>query len=160
MAGYSSEWPCVGPIFIKDLLSHSGCSELEREARKHESQLADLDVQQRQMLDNVRRDTAKLESERHMVISQLERERCVLQSIELKIKDLSRSIDHTSNFSKIGNGDQDSDSGNEDGDVFQNLELDHNLKRLALLDKTQEEIEKLSKAVVRLHEGTSTKKQY
>lgn len=137
-------------------------AELEKEAKKHESQLADLDVQQRQMLENVRRDTAKLESERQKVIQNLERETQTLQTIELKIKDLAKQQQlqpggqhqHLDMAKKIDQDPEssDSDSGNEDEAAERNLELDRDLKRLALLDKTQEEIEKLSMAVVKLKE--------
>ena len=48
-------------------------SELEKEVKRHESQLSDLEEQQKKILANVRKDTNYLEMQRQGVIRELEK---------------------------------------------------------------------------------------
>ena len=48
-------------------------SELEKEVKRHESQLSDLEEQQKKILANVRKDTNNLEMQRQGVIRELEK---------------------------------------------------------------------------------------
>ena len=48
-------------------------SELEKEVKRHESQLSDLEEQQKKILANVRKDTNNLEMQRQIVIRELEK---------------------------------------------------------------------------------------
>ena len=50
-------------------------SELEKEVKRHESQLSDLEEQQKKILANVRKDTNNLEMQRQGVIRELEKVR-------------------------------------------------------------------------------------
>ena len=116
-------------------------SDLERESKKHERQLQDLEKQQKLILDSVRRDTAKLESQRQHVLSQLERERLRLEGLEDKINHLKPTANNMSDESDCDEVDQ---------------ELENKLRRLELLDKTQDEVEKLSKAVIKLKDSNNS----
>ena len=48
-------------------------SELEKEVKKHENQLSELEEQQKKILENVRKDTNTLEKQRQRVIKELEK---------------------------------------------------------------------------------------
>ena len=48
-------------------------SELEKEVKKHENQLSELEEQQKKILENVRKDTNSLEKQRQRVIKELEK---------------------------------------------------------------------------------------
>merc|ERR1712136_456700 len=72
----------------EDLLKE--ISELEKEVKRHESQLSDLEEQQKKILANVRKDTNNLEMQRQIVIRELEKERTKLNEIELKLNKISK----------------------------------------------------------------------
>ena len=56
---------------------------MEKEVKRHESQLSDLEEQQKKILANVRKDTNNLEMQRQGVIRELEK---------VKIRDITTKI--------------------------------------------------------------------
>ena len=58
---------------------------MEKEVKRHESQLSDLEEQQKKILANVRKDTNNLEMQRQIVIRELEKVKTVALLCVLKI---------------------------------------------------------------------------
>jgi len=150
----------------EELLKEIG--ELERECKRHEKQLFNLESQQRHILDSVRRDTAILENQRQQVIAKLDKEKQQLEFIESKIKALSlvqQTRPTTNDVTNSANATADDVTAEEEEDScdeeetmvgVRNMELAANLRRLELLDKTQDEIEKLSRAVIKLKDESNS----
>ena len=63
---------------------------MEKEVKRHESQLSDLEEQQKKILANVRKDTNNLEIQRQIVIRELEKVRRVrmifMKDMDIKSK--------------------------------------------------------------------------
>ena len=63
---------------------------MEKEVKRHESQLSDLEEQQKKILANVRKDTNNLEIQRQVVIRELEKVRRVrmifMKDMDIKSK--------------------------------------------------------------------------
>ena len=69
-------------------------SELEKEVKKHERQLSELEEQQKKILANVRKDTNDLEKQRQNVIRELEK----VESFSFQIKHTSLEMFYTAKF--------------------------------------------------------------
>ena len=61
---------------------------MEKEVKRHESQLSDLEEQQKKILANVRKDTNNLEMQRQIVIRELEKVRNFEIAMSMKVVDI------------------------------------------------------------------------
>ena len=106
------------------------CSDLERQVDAHESQLVEIDQQQKHLLANVRKETELLEEQRKMLSDELGK--------------ASNKLSVTAIFDFLGETESEGESLSEQTRTCSELEA--SLSRLALLDKTQQEIDQISVA--------------
>lgn len=128
---------------------------MERHVDNYEAKLTDIDNQQKELLANVRQETELLELQRQQLIKELKAEQAKMKSIEQRLSDMKKyttaQVPRTPNTDKSTNELLTEISDSEDDEtgytnIQGNAELDASLTRLALLDKTQREINQISSA--------------
>merc|ERR1712223_2369666 len=120
-------------------------TELEKQVDAHEKQLTEIDKQQKELLKNVRKETEHLEQLRKNLTSTLNKEKEKMKVLEEKLSEVKKhqvANGHPEEF--IGETESEDESLNDQLEL--NSELDARLSRLALLDKTQAEINQISVA--------------
>lgn len=112
--------------------------DLEKQVESHESTLTEIDKQQKELLKNVRNDTDKLELRRKQLTANLNCEKDKMKLLEDKIKNQK--------FQDLLTAETESETDDNESLNLRPNELDARLSRLALLDKTQQEINQISVA--------------
>jgi len=122
-------------------------SEFEKQVENHETQLVEIDQQQKQLLSNVRQETECLEQQRKNISGELLKEKDKMKFLENRMEELRKqhliSMDQ-SEVDFLGETESEGESLSEQTRTCSELEA--SLSRLALLDKTQQEIDQISVA--------------
>lgn len=113
--------------------------DLEKQVDNHEQTLNEIDKQQKELLKNVRNDTDELELRRKQLTANLNLEKDKMKKIEQSMKK------HQQKFQDFTEETESETDDNESLNL-KGTELDARLSRLALLDKTQQEINQISVA--------------
>ena len=114
----------------------------------HENQLVEIDQQQKNLLANVRRDTEILEKQRKSLSDELTKEKEIMKVLENRMEELRKlqlingSLQPEVDF--LAETESEGESLSEQTRTCSELEA--SLSRLALLDKTQQEIDQISVA--------------
>ena len=123
-------------------------SDLEKQVDVHENQLVEIDQQQKNLLANVRRDTEILEKQRKSLSDELTKEKEIMKVLENRMEELRKlqlingSLQPEVDF--LAETESEGESLSEQTRTCSELEA--SLSRLALLDKTQQEIDQISVA--------------
>ena len=129
----------ISPLFYSDL---------EKQVDVHENQLVEIDQQQKNLLANVRRDTEILEKQRKSLSDELTKEKEIMKVLENRMEELRKlqlingSLQPEVDF--LAETESEGESLSEQTRTCSELEA--SLSRLALLDKTQQEIDQISVA--------------
>ena len=122
-------------------------TDLEKQVENHETQLVEIDQQQKQLLSNVRQETECLEQQRKSISGELLKEKDKMKFLENRMEELRKqhliSMDQ-SEVDFLGETESEGESLSEQTRTCSELEA--SLSRLALLDKTQQEIDQISVA--------------
>ena len=122
-------------------------TEFEKQVENHETQLVEIDQQQKQLLSNVRQETECLEQQRKNISGELLKEKDKMKFLENRMEELRKqhliSMDQ-SEVDFLGETESEGESLSEQTRTCSELEA--SLSRLALLDKTQQEIDQISVA--------------
>ena len=122
-------------------------TEFEKQVENHETQLVEIDQQQKQLLSNVRQETECLEQQRKNISGELLKEKDKMKFLENRMEELRKqhliSMEQ-SEVDFLGETESEGESLSEQTRTCSELEA--SLSRLALLDKTQQEIDQISVA--------------
>ena len=122
-------------------------TEFEKQVENHETQLVEIDQQQKQLLSNVRQETECLEEQRKNISGELLKEKDKMKFLENRMEELRKqhliSMEQ-SEVDFLGETESEGESLSEQTRTCSELEA--SLSRLALLDKTQQEIDQISVA--------------
>ena len=121
-------------------------TDLEKQVENHETQLVEIDQQQKQLLSNVRQETECLERQRKNISGELSKEKDKMKFLENRMEELRKQhlIMDQSEVDFLGETESEGESLSEQTRTCSELEA--SLSRLALLDKTQQEIDQISVA--------------
>ena len=122
-------------------------TDLDRQVEEHETQINEIDQQQKDLLKSVRQETSILELQRKKLTQELNGEKEKMRIIEDKLSQIRKT---SQNLSDICDNETESEDDSIPSSSRTNSELDARLSKLALLDKTQQEIDQISIATEKM----------
>ena len=120
-------------------------TDLDKQVEEHECQINEIDQQQKDLLKSVRQETSILETQRKKLTAELNIEKDKMRIIEDKLSQI-RKTRNFENHEDLSESEDDSIPSSS----RTNSELDARLSKLALLDKTQQEIDQISVATEKM----------